>query len=76
MSHNSSCPVHTMGAVDPTPLFSNGNINFAGEYAGTETRREANVLEAHDVGWIICGILVTVAIAASLWLILKHLSFL
>lgn len=54
-----SCPLPVQLAEDPVPLFSNGAINF----------------KAHDVGWIVCVFFSLNAIAASSWLINKHLSF-
>ncbi|GAA6014948.1 hypothetical protein JCM11491_002367 [Sporobolomyces phaffii] len=55
----SGCPLAETLPRDPVPFFSNGDLNF----------------KAHDVGWLVAGLFSIVATWASVWLILKHLSF-
>ncbi|GAA5982697.1 hypothetical protein JCM5350_006215 [Sporobolomyces pararoseus] len=55
----SGCPLAETLPRDPTPFFSNGDLNF----------------KAHDVGWLVAGLFSIIATWTSVWLILKHLSF-
>ncbi|GAA5886175.1 hypothetical protein JCM6882_004289 [Rhodosporidiobolus microsporus] len=63
MSHSNytstGCPAPEVMPHDPVPFFSNGEVDF----------------KAHDVGWLVCGVLTVISVAASFWLIGKHLSF-
>ncbi|GAA5844567.1 hypothetical protein JCM11251_001635 [Rhodosporidiobolus azoricus] len=63
MSHSNytstGCPAPEVMPHDPMPFFSNGEIDF----------------KAHDVGWLVCGILTIISVVTSFWLIRKHLSF-
>lgn len=54
---NSSCPATTELASNTVPLFNNGNINF----------------QAHDVGWLLAGLLALLACAISAFLVDRHL---
>lgn len=56
---NFTCPVIFDKPLDPKPFFENGNINF----------------KAHDVGWLVCGVMTLIATVASIWLIWKHLTY-
>ncbi|GAA6059025.1 hypothetical protein JCM10212_001250 [Sporobolomyces blumeae] len=62
MSHLSSsgCPLSEVLPRDPVPFLSaGGDLNF----------------KAHDVGWLMAGILSLITTIVSVWLISKHLSF-
>ncbi|KAJ9474238.1 putative Transmembrane protein 184-like protein (putative) [Pseudozyma hubeiensis] len=54
-----TCPVIPDKPNDPKPFFNNGNIDF----------------KAHDVGWLVCGIMALIATISSAWLIWKHLTY-
>ncbi|PWY97516.1 DUF300-domain-containing protein [Testicularia cyperi] len=54
-----TCPVIPDKPSDPKPFFENGNLNF----------------KAHDVGWLMCGIMALIATISSFWLIWKHLTY-
>ncbi|SOV02938.1 uncharacterized protein UDID_06112 [Ustilago sp. UG-2017a] len=56
---NFTCPVIPDKPSDPKPFFENGNIDF----------------KAHDVGWLICGIMTLIATISSMWLVWKHLTY-
>ncbi|SPO29389.1 uncharacterized protein UTRI_04883_B [Ustilago trichophora] len=56
---NMTCPTIPDKPSDPKPFFENGNIDF----------------KAHDVGWLICGIMALIATISSVWLIWKHLTY-
>lgn len=56
---NMTCPVIPDKPEDPKPFFQNGQIDF----------------KAHDVGWLICGIMALIATISSVWLIWKHLTY-
>lgn len=56
---NMTCPTIPDKPADPKPFFENGQIDF----------------KAHDVGWLVCGIMALVATISSAWLIWKHLTY-
>ncbi|TKY89695.1 hypothetical protein EX895_001480 [Sporisorium graminicola] len=56
---NMTCPTIPDKPTDPKPFFANGQIDF----------------KAHDVGWLICGIMALIATISSSWLIWKHLTY-
>jgi hypothetical protein len=47
----SGCPLAETLPRDPTPFFSNGDLNF----------------KAHDVGWLVSGIFALIATWCSVW---------
>lgn len=59
MGFNSTCPHERQPPADPVPFFANGQVNF----------------KAHDVGWLVAGIFTLITWVASIWLILKHLTY-
>ncbi|SNX85684.1 uncharacterized protein MEPE_04393 [Melanopsichium pennsylvanicum] len=56
---NFTCPTIPDKPSDPKPFFQNGSID----------------LKAHDVGWLVCGIMALIATVSSIWLIVKHLTY-
>lgn len=56
---NMTCPTIPDKPSDPKPFFQNGQIDF----------------KAHDVGWLVCGIMALIATISSAWLIWKHLTY-
>ncbi|EPQ30311.1 uncharacterized protein PFL1_02426 [Pseudozyma flocculosa PF-1] len=56
---NMTCPVAWEAPEDPKPFYRDGQLNF----------------KAHDVGWIVCGVMALVATVSSIWLIWKHLTY-
>ena len=56
---NMTCPTIPDKPTDPKPFFANGEIDF----------------KAHDVGWLVCGIMALIATISSAWLIWKHLTY-
>ncbi|SJX64304.1 uncharacterized protein SRS1_14952 [Sporisorium reilianum f. sp. reilianum] len=56
---NMTCPTIPDKPSDPKPFFANGQIDF----------------KAHDVGWLVCGIMALIATISSSWLIWKHLTY-
>lgn len=56
---NMTCPTIPNKPDDPKSFFQNGQLDF----------------KAHDVGWIVCGIMTLIATISSTWLIWKHLTY-
>lgn len=59
MGLNSTCPHAPEAPLDPVPFLVDGQLNF----------------KTHDVGWLLSGIFTLITWCASIWLIVKHLTY-